>query len=345
MKKAFAVICCIFKILIIIVLCLQVTYLCLAAMNVTTENGFVMNKSHYGENPLWLAGSADRPIDEIYDNSDAVGKVKTAYDMYVKACEKLMLTKAYGIRATSDIDVIALGLSLTCASNRTEQYEVAGTPVLNANQKVYSSYVNTVYITQVSDPGLESFLKSVVQIANRGYSDGTENYIQKGSLDNMDGEDEVITWNTDYKPENLTAQRVYKDDEIRDKCNFIVNMDTIIPESVVIEREYDDKAGMYLYHLSMNLYCDDDSENGATYYEAKAIKDLIGDRMKSLVYSQLKIDATLYSNGYFMTWDTAQEWTLTFKLLFSELSGTALNQKKEMFSYHPDDCEVVNFTK
>ncbi|MGN1042866.1 MAG: hypothetical protein ACI4SK_05230, partial [Christensenellales bacterium] len=230
-------------------------------------------------------------------------------------------------------------------SNRTEQYMVAGTPALNANQKVYSSYVNTIYITQVSNPALEGILKSAVQFATRGYSDGTEDYVQKGSLSAMDGEDEVIEWNKNFEVEKPSAKRTYADDEIRDKCNFVVTKDTIVPESVVIEREYDAQAKGYLYHVSMDLDCTDESENGATYYEAKAIKDLLGSNMKSLVYSQLKIDMTLYSNGYLMTWDTVQEWTLNYSVAFLSAEGTALNKKCEVFSYQPDECKVVDFTK
>ena len=67
--------------------------------------------------------------------------------------------------------------------------------------------------------------------------------------------------------------------------------------------------------------------------------------MKSLTYSQLKIDMTLYGNGYLMTWDTVQEWTLTYALGFLQMSGTALNIKNEMFSYNAQECEVIDFTK
>ncbi len=67
--------------------------------------------------------------------------------------------------------------------------------------------------------------------------------------------------------------------------------------------------------------------------------------MKSLTYSQLKIDMTLYGNDYLMTWDTVQEWTLTYALGLLQMSGTALNIKNEMFSYNAQECEVIDFTK
>ena len=95
----------------------------------------------------------------------------------------------------------------------------------------------------------------------------------------------------------------------------------------------------------MNLNCENSGVDSATYYEVKAISDLLGSNMKSLTYSQLKIDMTLYGNGYLMTWDTVQEWTLTYALGLLQMSGTALNIKNETFSYNAQECEVIDFTK
>lgn len=345
MKKAGNVILGIAKVLLILCLCFILVYVVMASMNGNMTNGFNVKKGYYGVNPTWLDDADETVIDDIYARLDVDGTFMTAYNIYRKACEKLMLTKAYGVRAKSSISVEAAGLSLTCASNRTEQYKIAGTPMLNANQKTFASYVNTIYITDVSDPALSGVLKAAVQFATRGYSDGESNYIQKGKLEAMDGEEEVITWNEKYSPDNPSVTRTYEDDEIRDKCNFVITPDTIIPESVSIDREYDEKAQSYLYHITMDLDCEDSGVDSATYYEVKAISDLLGSNMKSLTYSQLKIDMTLYGNGYLMTWDTVQEWTLTYALSFLQMSGKALNIKNEMFSYDAKECEVINFTK
>lgn len=344
MKKAFNVVFNIVKILLIIFLCFEICYLCMAAMDEAMENRFRTDGGYYGKNPVWLADSADTVIDDIYANIDTVGAETTAYNIYRKACEKLMLVPAYGLRAKCDIDVTSGDISLTCASNRTEQYKVAATPVLNANQKVYSSYTNTIYITDANDAAMATLLKGAVQFATRGYSDGENSYIQKGDIEAMDGEEEVITWKTSYEPDTPSASRTYTDDAIRDKCNFIITPDTIVPGSVEIKKEQDED-GADLYHITMDLDCTDDSENGATYYEVKAIKDLLGKNMKSLVYSQLKIDMTIYSNGYLKYWDTIQEWTLKYEVGLFKLSGTAVNNKHEVFSYDAKECEVVNFTE
>lgn len=345
MKKACSVILVIAKTLIILCLCFILVYVAMASMNGNMTNGFNVKRESYGENPTWLADADETVIDDIYARLDTDGTFMTAYNIYRKACEKLMLTKSYGVRAKSSIAVEAAGLSLTCASNRTEQYKIAGTPTLNANQKTFSSYVNTIYITDVSDPALSGVLKEAVQFATRGYSDGESSYIQKGKLETMDGEEEVITWNETYSPDNPSVTRTYEDDEIRDKCNFVITPDTIIPESVSIDRTYDEEAKSYLYHITMDLKCEDSGVDSATYYEVKAISDLLGRNMKSLVYSQLKIDMTLYGNGYLMTWDTVQKWTLTYALRIFQMSGTALSTKKEMFSYKESECKVINFTK
>lgn len=332
-----------FKILVILALCFELVYLSLAIFNRKIDNKFKLYIGNYGVYPYWLEDS-NTDIDALYDRIPQDGEFAVAYAMYRKACEKLMLVPSYGVRAISSIDVTAGSYELEVASNRTEQYRVAGIPQINANQKVFSSYTNTIYITDVNDDALATILKGAIQFADRGYSDGTDNYKQKGTLSVMDDEGEVITWATEYAPEEITESRTYKDDDIKEKCNFIVNPDTILPDSVSIEREYDEEKGLYLYKVNMSLDCSDNSEGSATYYEAKAIGDVLGKNMKSLLYSKLDIEMTLYSNGYLITWDTEQEWTLSYEILFLKLSGTALNKKCEVFSYDPRDCEVIDFT-
>lgn len=308
------------------------------------ENNFETFTGNFGKNPDWLDDWQSTPIDDLYARIGEDGEFAVAYRIYLKACEKLMLTPAYGVRATSSINVTAGKIQMEVGSNRTEQYRVAGTPTLNANQKVFSSYTNTIYVLDVSDDTLAALLKGLIQFADRGYSDGTNSYKQKGKLNMMENGEESIDWSTDYAPEEKSALRTYKDDEIREKCNFVITPDTILKDSVSIERELDEAENMYKYRIKMSLDCSDNSEGSATYYEAKAIGDVLGKNMKSLVYSKMDIDMTLYSNGYLMTWDTVQEWTLKYDIVISTLSGTALNKKYEVFSYDPRDCEVVDFT-
>ena len=334
-----------FKLSIVLFLIFESVYTGIAIFNKNIDNKFVLQQNNYGKNPLWLEDGDSNDIDLIYDKMDEVGEFATVYAIYKRACEKLMLTKAYGVRATSTIDVRAANITISVASNRTEQYLVAGVPEYNANQKVYSSYTNTIYVTDANDDFLASVLKGMIQFADRGYSDGVNSYKQKGKLSAMTEEGEVIEWATEYAPEEPTAARTYNDGEFKEKCNFVITPETILEDSVSVERVFDEQYGMYLYTVKMSLDCSNNDEGSATYYEAKAIGDVLGENMKSLTYSQMSIEMTLYSNGYMITWDTVQEWTLVYDILISKLSGTALNKKYEVFSYDPKECEVVDFTK
>lgn len=334
------------KIITIIILCAILIYISVAASSKKVDNKFylVPRNTNYGENPIWMSDGKDDPVNDIYDQIDQIGMVQASYNMYQLACKKLMLSKAYGLRANSSIKVKAIDLTVDVLSNRIEAYKVVDTPVLNANQKVESSYQNTVYITKVSDPFLSGVLQKAVQIANRGYFDGDNRFIQSGKLSPMEDGGEVIEWATNYDDEKLTAERTYKDDEIREKCNFIINDSTIL-NNAEITREYDEDEKMYFYTINIELDCtDSQTEGAATYYEAKAIGDILGDNMKSLIYSQMKITMTMYENGYLINWNSTQEWTLSYKVAIFAATGVALSEKNEVFTYDPRDCEVVNFT-
>ncbi len=333
-----------FKILLIIYLVFILGYFSVAIFNRKVDNTFRLEVGNYKKNPIWMPDKNDTIIDEIYATAETDGALSTAYNMYLAACKKLMLTKDYGIRATGLVDVSASNLKIDVITNRTEQYHVVNEPVLNANQKVLSSYTNTIYVTEVSDKALSSILIAAIQFADRGFADGTNYYKQKGKLERMDEQGENVVWKTDYSTEKPPL-RTYNDSDIREKCNFVITLDTIVADSVKIEREYDETYNSYLYHVSMDLDCTSHEEGSATYYESKAIKDLLGSNMKSLVYSQMKVDFTIYSNGYFITWNTVQEWTLEYSLSFlGSLSGTALNRKSEVFSYDKRECAVMDFT-
>ncbi|NLL56429.1 MAG: hypothetical protein GX242_04360 [Clostridiales bacterium] len=347
MRKFINVLVVIVKVLIICYLCFSLVYISVAASQKEIDNKFylVPPNSNYGINPVWLSDGNDTVINDIYDQLSTIGSKSAAYKMYETACKKLMLTKAYGLRASSIVSVSAGDLVVDVLSNRIEAYKVVGTPVLNANQKVESSYQNTVYVTKVSDPALSGILQKAVQIANRGYIIGQDRYIQSGKLSAMDDGGEVISWPQEYQKEVLTAERKYKDSDIREKSNFIITPDTML-DNAKISREYDEKQKMYFYTIDIELDCSDSwTEGTATYYEAKAIGDLLGSNMKSLVYNQMKITMTMYENGYLIDWYSLQEWTLTYKVAFLSATGVALSEKSEIFTYDPKDCPVVNFTE
>lgn len=350
MKKALKVIITIFKVIIILALIAELVYLSMAVFNIQVDNKFHLQKGRYGANPTWVHDAESVEADEIYASLSSSNQDEIAYELYLLGCKKLMLSQNYGVRATSAIRAKSGGYIIDVASNRTEQYEVAGTPVLNANQKVYSSYTNTIYVIDINDDALAGVLKNVIQFADRGYSDGQNSYKQKGKLtvttDESDGEnEETIAWAEDYAPQDTSGDRKYKDDDIREKCNFIITKDTILPGSASIEKVSDEKSSDYVYKVKFSLDCSDHSEGSATYYEVKALKDTLGSNMKSITYTQLDIEFTIGGNGYMRSWHSLQEWTLLYAVSILKLEGTATFDKSELFSYYAPECEVVNFTK
>ena len=314
----------------------------MAVFNLNIDNKFNIEKGHYGKNPTWLDDADSTEVDTIFANLSSQSEDDLAYAIYRLGCQKLMLSKTYGVRASSNIRAKAGELIIDVASNRTEQYEVAGTPVLNANQKVYSSYTNTIYVIDLNDDALAGVLKNVIQFADRGYADGTNSYKQKGKLSIMDDEEEVVDWASDYEVVDTSGDRKYKDDDIREKCNFIITPSTILPGSSKVTRE--EKDGSYLYTVKFSLDCSDYSEGSATYYEVKALKDTLGSNMRSLDYTKLDIEFTIGSNGYMRSWHSLQEWTLLYSVIGLKLEGTATFDKSELFSYYAPECQVYDFT-
>lgn len=349
MNKFLKVLMNISKILTIIVLCFILTYICFAASDQVVDNKFylVPRNTNYGENPVWASNGSTSSINDIYNSIDEIGSKRAAYEMYIQACKNLMLSNNYGIRSSANVHVDSPTMNISCdvIVNRVENYHVVGTPALNANQAMETSDQQTIYMVEVSNQGIAGILKSVVQIANRVYTiDGTS-YKQSGNLSAMDDGGEVIEWSTDYAPEEVSAKRTYADTDIREKCNFIINLDTML-DTAVITREYDEDEEMYFYSIDIQLDCAGSGDEGsATYYEYKAIFDLLGKNMKSLIYSKLNFHMTMYENGYFINWEQVEEWTVTYGVSFMEATGTALSSKAEVFTYAPLDCEVVNFTK
>lgn len=348
MKKFGRVLLTIFKVLVLLWILFLLTYLTMALFNHNIDNLFITQKGNYGKNPTWLSDSNSKDADEIYAKLDTETDTEIAYRLYELACQKMMLSKAYGVRAVSNIGAEALGYTIDVASNRTEQYYVPGTPVLNANQKVFSSYTNSIYVLHVSDDALGGILKAAVMFADRGYADGENSYKQKGSLERMDESDageEKITWSTDYEIVDTTGDRVYEDDEIRGKSNFIVSRTTILPESVEINREYSEEEGAYVYDVHFDLDCTGKGKDNAAYYEVRGLKQVLGSNLKSVVYTYLHVDFKMYSNGYMTEWKTGQEWEINYVVAFFNLKGVATIEKSETISYDPSECAVVDFTK
>lgn len=345
MKKFLRVVEVIFKVIAIIVLLVLTVYLALCSYDVSVDNSFTLSKGSYGKNPIWLSDGNATTVDDIYEKSEGNDYLAT-YKIYELVCKKLMLSKAYGSRAKSVIQAWVgesygdkNGLSVDVTNNSSHQYLVAGEPELNANQKVYKSYTNSIYLTDCSNDGFKGILKAAVQFADRGYSDGVKSYKQKGTLKVMDDGDEIFDWNGDVTESEATASRIYKDTDLRDIDNFITNKDTILADSCRIKREYDENYSMYKYTINYKLDCSSSDEGCATYYEVSAVKDMLGGFMKEMSYDSLEVELQLYSNGYLLRRSLVQNWTVTVNFL--NFTGHAKSSLDELYNYKANECIIT----
>ena len=345
MKKFLRVTEIVLKVIIVVVLIVLTAYLVLCSYDVAIDNSFTLSKGSYGKNPTWLSDGDETIVDDIYEKNSGNDYVAT-YEIYELICKKLMLSKAYGSRAKSVIQAWVgesyddkNSLSVDVTNNSSHQYLVEGEPELNANQKVLKSYTNSVYLTDCSNDGLKGVLKSAVQFADRGYSDGVTSYKQKGSLKVMDDGDEIFDWSGNVTGNEATASRVYKDTDLRDIDNFITNKDTIIPDSCKVRREYDEKYSMYKYTINYNLDCSSSGEGCATYYEVSAVKDFLGGFMKDMSYDSLEVELQLYSNGYLLRRSLVQNWTVTVNFL--NFTGHARSSLDELYTYKANECKIT----
>ncbi len=349
MKRAIKIIFKIFKIVLLITLIFVAIYVGMCSYNVDIDNSFTLNKGSFAVNPTWRTDSYDTPIDEIYSRYDGTNDAEIVYDIYLYVCKKFMLMPTYGSRAKSVIkawvgeDYDSAAISVDVTNNTSHQYKTVGTPELNANQLVEHSYTNSIYVTECNQDSLEGVLKSVIQFGDRGYSCGEEAYKQKGKLSVMEDGDEVFNWDTEYAEDNARAKRTYEDGDIRDIDNFIVDDTTILGETCEIFRDFDENYGMYKYRIKFSLDCSESGEGCATYYEVSAIKDLLGDFCKDIVYDQLDIELNMYSNGYLLSRSLIQNWTITVNLF--NLQGHAKSELNEVYNYRDVECRIVNFTK
>lgn len=345
MEKFWKIISTIVKIILIVALSLSTVYLALCSYDVQVDNSFTVRKGSFAKNPIWLEDGEETPVDTIYD-SYADDKAEMTYQIYELICKKFMLSPVYGSRAKSYIKAWTgdsyddpEGIAVNVTNNNAHQCKTVGTPELNANQKRLSSYTNSIYLTDCSVDAMKGALKEIIQFADRGYSDGNKAYKQKGKLSFMEDGDEVFDWNGEVKLDNATAKRVYEDDDIRDIDSFIVNRDTILPDSCEVERVFDAEYKMNKYTVRFSLDCSDVGEGCATYYEVSAVKDLLGSFMKGLYYDRLDIEMQLYANGYLLERRLVQDWTVTVN--FFSLKGHASSELEEVFNYKANECRIV----
>ncbi|MFW5780924.1 MAG: hypothetical protein ACOCWI_05680, partial [Bacillota bacterium] len=281
----------------------------------------------------------------VYAMVEQNGELQTVYEMYELACKRLNLSPKYAIRAVGNITTIANdGIAVVeVNSNRVENYEVIGEPSLNANQPRKYSNMDINY--PLSSEG-EDFLVTIIQTMSiesiRSYYDGEYVYEQRTKDMEQREDNEIdIVWPTKYEVLEGDFERSYEDHELREKANFVINTDTILPDTVELEVVEDN--GVNRYDISFALNCEDTSPGSATYYEAEAIKRKMG-QSQQFTFTYMDVSFSVYENGYMTNWTTNQSYRITQDLgPLGSVIIDADNYKREAISYDEEDCEIVNF--
>ncbi|HHU43244.1 MAG: hypothetical protein QM214_01955 [Bacillota bacterium] len=311
------------------------------------EDGFQIGIGNFGVNPVWMPDASSKELNGIFAQMEQKGALNTAYEMYVTACKKLNLSPKYSIRAIGNITTNAawgdVAAMVKVNSNRLESYKVLGQPSLNANQPRIFSNMDINY--PVESEG-ESLLVTIIQATAvesiRAYFDGEYVYEQrtKDMKQNEDGEFEMV-WPNKYKVLEKDFERAYEDHELREKANFVINPDTIVPESVEIKVV--NVNGVNRYDIYFELDCENTDLGSATYYEAEAIKRKMG-QSQQFTFTYMDVFFSVYENGYMTHWTTNQQYRISQNLgPLGTVVINAHNYKREAISYDPEDCQIVNF--
>jgi hypothetical protein len=307
------------------------------------EDSFSLRTGNYGKNPVWLADADSTAAKEIFEAMPQNGALQTAYDIYVLACQRLSLSKEYSVRAKGYIDLMSGEIVASGVSNREEHYYVIGEPTLDANQpRLYSNYDINFSLDGKGNDTIVAIFQVMMMSGVRSYFDGEKVYEQRSkSLSKDENDIFVAEWRSDYVVLEKDFERGYQDGELREKTNFIVSLDTILPDSVKVEQKT--VNGEKVYDVSFKLDCSTSSLGSATYYEAEAIKRKMGNT-REFVYNYLDINFSVYENGYMFYWATKQRYSVEYVLMGSMgMEIAAEMNKEEYLSYDPEECNVVNF--
>ncbi|HHT83000.1 MAG: hypothetical protein ACOYEC_00880 [Christensenellales bacterium] len=308
------------------------------------SDSFAIKTGNFGVNPVWMPYGKTDDVNAIYDNIPQTGKTQAAYDIYILACQRLSLSKQYAARAIGNLEMVIEGGSASVVTNREEHYYIPGEPTLDANQfRIYS----TLDITYGKEVKGDSFIAGLMQASAvmgvRNYCDGYKVYEQRSSrLYKNENNVYKAEWKKKITELPLNFERGYNDGELREKTNFIVNMDTILPSTVEINRVKE--GGVWKYDVSFQLDCSTTDEGSATYYEAEAIKRKMGNA-ESFTYNYLKVNFTVYENGYFTYWATHQKYSLAYAVIkgYLAIDIAAEMDSRSYLSYDSNECKVDNF--
>lgn len=291
-----------------------------------------INGGHFGEVPTWFLDSLSKEASLLYaeyETTDYSTDYELAYYLYELSLKKLALTKFYATKLHGIIDFSSVGIEGRSETIQSTAYYKKNTPTLSANDDFESYYQNIIYLSK--EPALLN-LSSVNQ-GIREYCDGTTVYEEHGKNPVVDNDTETATWTGDLKTYPLTEHdtyREYADGELREKSNYVINLDTIDDTTVEIFRKTDD-SGLTYYEISFEIKIAD-GDQSAIQYEKTSIERTMGGKLK-LECKRAKISMTIYDNGYMTKWATESDWIS----YFGRITGDAYYKSQESISYFNEE--------
>lgn len=345
-KDAFAI----FKALFAIGMIYLVVFFITKGMSVPVryDGEFDIRTGKFGINPTWMRDGDSRVVAEILARADLTtdsGRLDAAYEIYTLALERLALAEGYGSRIKTVIGFSQPGMAQGVVDTaQIINVRKIGTPSLSANQPFEYYYQNVIAVKELeASSNIKGVMEGMINKGIREYSDGTDVYAQTGSDPYMDVDGGGANWrNAQVKSHPFgTGIRTYGDGELREKSNYIINPDTVIPESVKIENATS-ADGSAAYKITFGIDCGDSGEDSAVYYESKSIVDVMGSSL-TLKGVSAEVSMLVLQNGYITEWETRSEWDTTFNLRFIKLQGSSTLTSKETVSYDLDETEVIDY--
>jgi hypothetical protein len=174
-------------------------------------------------------------------------------------------------------------------------------------------------------------------------------------------DDIIIKTIMEIKDEEAAAgiTRIYGDDwgdsyglEAKDLSIHVVNLSTIIPESVEITKETGaDTAGNTVEYYRVKFELDTLTGRGtpdsATYYaeqlyQSQAPQEFTGYLQNyHLYYNSLKVEMTVFTNGYFRTWGTEEQWEMGGSVDLVSASASIISDNSSMEAYCYDYITIM----
>lgn len=292
-----------------------------------------LNSGHFGEVPTWTEFADSLEATEIfseYTEEDFSDDVELAYDLYELSLKRLALSKFYATKLHGVIDFSSVGIEGRSETLQTTAYYKKGTPTLSPYDDYESFYQNIIYLSK--EPQMLK-LSNLVNQGIREYCDGVTTYEEHGTNPVVDAQFGSATWTgslKSYPKEQHDTYRQYDQSELREKSNYVINLDTMDEDSVSVKK-YVGEDGRTYYDVEFNILFKN-SDDPSIKTERVSIERTMGGTLK-LECERAMVKMTICENGYMIKWGSESDWIS----YFGRISGDAFYKCEESISYYNEE--------